>query len=72
MWWIYILLCDKNSYYVGITHNLNQRLLSHKSRSNIATKEYVNIELLYNKTYESRLEAEKREKEIIGRTVGKM
>jgi len=71
MWWLYILLCDSKSYYVGITHNLNQRLLSHKSGSNIATKEYENIELLYNETYQTRIEAEKREKQIKGWTVAK-
>lgn len=71
MWWLYILLCDNKSYYVGITHNLTQRLLSHKSRSNIATKEYAYIELLYNETYKTRMEAEKREKQIKGWTIAK-
>ena len=71
MWWLYILLCDNKSFYVGITHNLNQPLLSHKSRCNIATKEYTNIELLYDETYKTRMEAEKREKQIKGWTVAK-
>ncbi len=71
MWRVYILLCDNRTYYVGITHNLNQRLLSHRSRNNIATKEYSNIELLYNETYITRLDAEKREKQIKGWTVAK-
>ena len=70
-WFVYILLCDNKSYYVGITHNLNQRLLSHKSGSNIATKEYKNIELLYNEPYKTRSEAENREKQLKGWIVAK-
>ena len=28
-WFVYILSCSDNSYYTGITNNLNNRLLKH-------------------------------------------
>ena len=29
--YVYILICSDNSYYTGITSNLNKRLLEHKT-----------------------------------------
>ncbi len=31
-WFVYLLLCNDNSIYIGITNNLSKRLLSHNSR----------------------------------------
>jgi len=28
-YWVYILLCDNNTYYTGYTNNLEKRYLSH-------------------------------------------
>ncbi len=70
-WYVYILLCDHKTYYVGITYDVKQRLNSHKSKSNIATKEYSHIELIYREVYKTRIEAEKREKQLKGWSVAK-
>lgn len=71
LWYVYILLCNSHAYYVGLTHNVEERLKSHKSKKNIATKEYSQIELLYTETYKARPVAEKREKQLKGWSVAK-
>ena len=63
-WYTYILLCDDQSYYVGLSGNLEQRIASHKAKQNIGTKEFSKIELVYHETYETRHEAELRETQL--------
>ncbi len=70
-WNVYILLCDKKTYYVGLTSNLSNRLKSHLHRENIATKEFDNIQLVYKEKYILRKIAEKREKQLKGWRIAK-
>lgn len=70
-WSVYILLCDCKIYYVGITHNIQQRLHSHRNGENIATKEYRDIQLVYKETGYTRAQAEKRENQLKGWSVAK-
>jgi putative endonuclease len=70
-WFVYILLCDQKTYYIGLTHNLQQRLKSHQSKANIATKEFSDLQLIYHEQYATRQEAERREKQLKGWTVAK-
>jgi len=64
MWFVYILLCDQKTYYVGLTSNINNRLRSHKAKENIATKEFSDLSLVHKEGYKTRKEAEKRENQI--------
>jgi predicted GIY-YIG superfamily endonuclease len=70
-WFIYILLCDKKIFYVGLSSNLEQRILSHKLKYNIGTKKFSYIELVYSEKYPDRNSAEKREKQLKGWTHAK-
>ena len=70
-WYIYILLCDQKSYYVGLTHDLKQRLASHKSKANLATKEFSDLKMVYHEQFGTRKEAEAREKQLKGWTAAK-
>lgn len=70
-WFIYILLCDKKTYYVGLTSNLKNRLKSHKAKYNLATKKFSFVELVYSEQYQTRKLAEKRESQLKGWTVAK-
>lgn len=65
-WHIYILLCDQNTFYIGLSSNIEKRFNSHKSKRNIATKEYSEIELVYSELYLTRREAEQRERQLKG------
>lgn len=70
-WFVYILLCDEKTYYVGLTSNIKQRLDSHRSCYNIGTKRFSHVKLVYSETHPSRAEGEKREKQIKGWTHAK-
>jgi predicted GIY-YIG superfamily endonuclease len=65
-WHTYILLCDKKTFYVGITHNMSQRLTSHKLKYNLATKKFSTVDLVYSEEYSTRLQAERRERQLKG------
>ena len=62
----YILLCDQKTYYVGVTSNLNRRLLEHKNKQSFYTKQFSDIELIYSETYTSLVIAQRREKQLKG------
>jgi len=66
MWFIYMLLCDNKSFYIGITDNLINRINKHINKLSIATKEFSTIMLVYCEKYESKYEAAKRERQIKG------
>ncbi len=66
VWKIYILFCDQKTFYVGLTGNLEQRLVSHISKQNLATKEFSDIKLVYSEEYPLRELAENREKQLKG------
>jgi len=56
---------------VGLTHDSKQRLASHRAKRNIGTKEFSDIQLIYHENYNTRHEAESREKQIKGWSVAK-
>jgi putative endonuclease len=70
-WYLYILLCDEKTFYVGLTSNIQQRIHSHKSGYNIGTKRFSHVRLVYKEKHPSRIEAEKREKQLKGWTHAK-
>lgn len=70
-WFVYILLCDQKTYYIGLTHNIQQRIKSHKAKYNIATKEFSDLKLVYSEEYKTRYDAEKREQQLKRWTLAK-
>jgi len=65
-YFIYILLCNQKTYYVGITDNLERRLKEHKSKKSFYTKQFSDIKLVYSEKVKNKTTAEKREKQIKG------
>lgn len=63
-WYVYLLLCDKKTFYVGMTDNLERRVLQHRRKESPYTKKFLNIELAHFEKYSSRRQAEKRELQI--------
>lgn len=61
-----MLLCDKNSYYIGITNDLRNRLKRHKNGLTKSTKEFSYIKLIYCEKYSSKIVSAKREKQLKG------
>ena len=50
--------------YVGITDNLDRRLIEHNSGKHFYTKRHLPWELIYNEIFNSREEAREREKSL--------
>ncbi len=65
-YFLYILLCDQKTYYVGITDNLERRLSEHKNKKSFYTKQFSDIKLVYTEEIKNKNLAEKREKQIKG------
>jgi len=65
MWYLYILLCEDNSLYTGITNNLKKRFSEHKNgKGGRYTRSHKPIKLIYKQQFLTRSEALKREAEI--------
>ncbi len=66
MWFVYMLLCDEKTFYIGISDDLKNRLFQHKNKLNISTKKFSDFDLVYAEKYQSKFEAAKREKQLKG------
>ena len=65
-WFVYMLLCDQKTYYVGITNNLIKRFNDHQNKQSFYTKQFSDITLIYCERYEKEHDAAIREKQLKG------
>lgn len=63
-WFVYMLLCDEKTFYIGITNNLIERLQEHRSGDSFFTKKFSRIEVVYCEKYPTKHQAVLREKQI--------
>lgn len=66
-WFTYILLCNDNSYYVGITNDIEKRMILHntgKGSKYLISK--LPAKLIYSEKYINKSEARKREIQLKG------
>ena len=66
MWFVYILFCDQKMFYVGISQNVQQRLLQHKTGKSQFTKQFSDLKLVYVEKGFNKKSAEIREKQLKG------
>lgn len=65
MHYLYILRGPKNHLYVGVTKSIDKRIDRHKSGDGAEfTKRNQAFELVYNETFQTYLEARRREAQI--------
>lgn len=65
MYWTYILQSEINgSYYVGCTHNIEERLLQHNKGFSKYTSKYKPWKVVYTEAYSTLSAATKREYQI--------
>lgn len=65
IWYTYILLCKDNSYYTGITNNLERRVKLHNSKKGAkSVMGKLPVKLIYCEEYPNKSEAGKREIQI--------
>ncbi|HET8837744.1 MAG TPA: GIY-YIG nuclease family protein [Flavobacteriaceae bacterium] len=63
MFFVYILFSsDSHRYYIGMTDDLERRLLEHNNGKTKSTKAFIPWELIHTESYNTRLEARIREK----------
>jgi len=64
-WHVYILRCSDNSLYIGHSHDLDQRRVTHNEGNGpLYTRKRRPVEIVYREEYKSQPEAIKREKQI--------
>jgi putative endonuclease len=64
-WYIYILKCSDNSFYTGITTDLEERIKRHNSGDGARyTRTRKPVRLIYSEGVSSKSEAKRREIEI--------
>ena len=66
MWNVYILNCDKKTFYVGITNNIDSRIIEYKNKKSLFTKKFSDLELIYKESFNNKIKAAKREKQLKG------
>ena len=65
MWHVYILKCADQSFYVGHCHNIPERVSRHNSAQGATwTASRRPVTLAYYESFESKIDAIKREKQI--------
>ncbi len=65
-YYVYILLCDQKTFYVGISDNVLRRLKEHKNKDSFFTKKFSDVQLVYCEKYHSKYTAANRERQIKG------
>ncbi len=67
MWFVYIIKCEDNSFYTGVTNDLDRRFLEHKNKKGgHYTSSHTVVERIYSEKFETKPEALKRERQIKG------
>ncbi len=66
MWYLYILLCDKKTFYVGITNDIESRLKEHRNKKSFFTKKFSELEIIYKEEFVNKTKAAQREKQLKG------
>ena len=70
VYYVYILICSDNSYYTGITNNINKRLIEHNNSLDKTSYTYSRrpVKIIYKETFQNPNDAIKWEKKIKGWT----
>jgi len=66
MWYVYLLLCDQKTFYVGISDDPKERLLEHRSGQSMFTKKFSDIKFVYCEQWSGKHKAALRERQIKG------
>ena len=64
MYYVYVLVNDKNGRYIGYTDDLRKRVAEHKEGRSRYTKGYSNWKLCYYEAFANQSDARKREKAL--------
>jgi putative endonuclease len=65
-WYVYLLLCDQKTFYVGITPDIVNRIRQHRDKTSFFTKKFSDIQVVYCELYPTKHGAALREKQVKG------
>jgi len=66
-WFVYIIKCEDESFYTGITNDLKRRFFEHShKKGGKYTSSHKPKEIIYYETYPNKSQALKRESQIKG------
>jgi len=65
MWFVYILLCEDDSLYTGVSKNLEKRFSDHKNgKGGHYTRSHKPVKIIYQEPFTTQSQVLKRELEI--------
>ena len=65
LWFVYVVLCDDNSFYIGASNDLKRRWTEHTTGQGAEwTKTHKPIKIIHHEEFSSQKEVYKREKEL--------
>ena len=65
MWFVYILLCSDDSYYTGISNDLDERLSDHKNgKGGAYTRSHKAVKIIYKEEFKDKSSVLKREAQL--------
>ena len=60
-WYVYIVLCSDNTYYTGISNNVDKRIIAHNNKKGAKyTKSRLPVKLVYTKYFGNRQDFKKK------------
>jgi len=62
MYYVYVLLCSDDKFYIGYSTDLKKRIKRHKQGQVFATKGRLPIQLVFYEAFLHRMDAKRREK----------
>ena len=65
-WFVYLLLCDRKTFYVGITDDVARRFAAHQSKRSFFTRKFSDLLLVHCERYPNKQIAARREKQLKG------
>lgn len=71
MWYVYMLLCDRKTFYIGIAPNVRKRLVVHRAKHSFFTKKFSDVQLVYAESHQSKHAGATREVQLKGWTRAK-
>ncbi len=68
-YYIYVLMCidskrKRQSFYIGFTNDLKERIVRHKKRDIKTTKSFDKVQLIYSEVCLNKTDAQKRELQL--------
>jgi len=66
LYFVYILLCADDSFYIGMTNSIERRLVEHRTKKSVYTSTRLPVKLVWREIFTNPNEAIRIEKQLKG------